>query len=220
MKWLNSLDEFLYEVMSWIVFFPKTMWSTVRRPLATMDYADRQLRLPQEEQYPDALSPPLFLALALMVAHAVATALGQTDALVADRHGLSGLINDQTSALLFRLLIFAAFPLLMALRFVRRQGLQLDRNTLRFPFYAQCYPAATFAFGLSLGFTLAHVGSGELRYSGYTLAGISLVHYAMVEARWFAAQLGTGLARGVGAAVFGLIEGFALLVVAGLLFAS
>lgn len=61
MKWLNSLDELLYGVMSWLVFYPLTLWRSLVRPLATMDYADRQLSLPEAEQYADALSPPLFL---------------------------------------------------------------------------------------------------------------------------------------------------------------
>ena len=26
MKWLSSLDEFLYEVMSWLPFFPLTLY--------------------------------------------------------------------------------------------------------------------------------------------------------------------------------------------------
>lgn len=30
MKWLNSLDELLYEVMSWLVFFPLTLWRALR----------------------------------------------------------------------------------------------------------------------------------------------------------------------------------------------
>jgi len=94
MKWLSSFDELLYEVISWLVFFPLTLWRVCRRPMAMMDYADRQLRLPEPEQYADALSPPLFLALSLGLAHLCATAFGEADDLVANRHGLAGLIID------------------------------------------------------------------------------------------------------------------------------
>lgn len=58
MKWLNSLDELLYEVMSWLVFYPLTLWRTLLQPIGMMKYADRQLDLPEAEQYTDALSPP------------------------------------------------------------------------------------------------------------------------------------------------------------------
>ena len=37
---LQSLDELLYEVMSWLVFYPITLWRTLVRPLKMMDYSD------------------------------------------------------------------------------------------------------------------------------------------------------------------------------------
>ena len=77
MKWLNSLDESLYEVMSWILFFQLTLLRTIVRPLRTMDEAVAQAALPTEDQYAALISPPLYLALALLLAHGVATALGR-----------------------------------------------------------------------------------------------------------------------------------------------
>ena len=68
MKWINSLDELLYEVMSWLLFFPLTLWRSIVHPFAMMDYADDQLALPDDQQYGAALSPPLFLAIALLMA--------------------------------------------------------------------------------------------------------------------------------------------------------
>ncbi|MET0372610.1 MAG: hypothetical protein ABW039_14700 [Sphingobium sp.] len=218
MKWLNSLDELLYEVMSWIVFFPKTLWRTIRRPIAMMDYADSQLVLPQEEQYAAALSPPLFLALAVMVAHAASAAMGEPDLILANNHGLAASINDQTSALLLRLVIFAAFPLLMALRLLRRKGQELERNTLRQPFYAQCYPAAAFALGFSLGMSLILLAWAPARIAGQLLAGAAVMQFLIVEMRWFASQLGIGRLKALGAAMIGLVEGFVLLFVVGYLF--
>jgi hypothetical protein len=88
MKWINSLDEILYEVMSWLVFFPLTLWRSVTRPLGMMNYADDQLTLSDSEQYAAALSPPLFLALSLLTAHGFSLALEQVDKIVADRNGL------------------------------------------------------------------------------------------------------------------------------------
>jgi hypothetical protein len=219
MKWLSSLDELLYEVMSWIVFFPLTLWRAVRRPLAMMDYAERQLALPPEAQYADAVSPPLFLALALVLAHATASALGEVDVLIANRHGLAGMVTDNTSALLVRLVIFAAFPLAMSVRLVRRLRLPLDRTALRNPFYAQCYPAAAFALALSMGATIAGAaGAGTAAtVGGGLLIVVAPVFYLVVQTRWFGARLGLGPVRAFAAAALGLLEGFALLLLAGYL---
>ncbi len=68
MKWINSLDEFLYEVMSWLLFFPLTLWRAVIRPLQTMETVRAQAALPDEQQYAELLSPPLFLTLGLLLA--------------------------------------------------------------------------------------------------------------------------------------------------------
>jgi hypothetical protein len=46
-QWLNSLDELLYEVRSWLVFYPITLWRVLRHPLATMHCAEDQLLLDQ-----------------------------------------------------------------------------------------------------------------------------------------------------------------------------
>lgn len=218
MKWLNSLDELLFEVMSWLIFFPLTLWRSLTRPLGMMAYADAQLALPEEDQYADAVSPPLFLALALLLAHAVATALGQTDAIIANRHGLSAMVDDQTSALLLRLVVFAIFPLVMALRLLRRRGTPVARATLRLPFYAQCYPTATFALALTIGTSLALVAQRSVHVAGLAIIVLAFVYFLAVKTRWFAAQLGTGWFRAFGAAALGAIEGFILFLIVGFLF--
>jgi hypothetical protein len=218
MKWLNSLDELLYEVMSWLVFYPLTLWRTLLHPLDTMDFADRQLRLPEAEQYLDAVSPPLFLALTLALAHVGATAFGETDAIVASNHGLAKMINDDTSALVFRVLVFAIFPLMMSVRLVRLRGQPLNRQSLRLPFYAQSYPAAVFALGLSLGTTLAGLPGYSVRIAGLALILFAFVYYLAVETRWFSVNAGIGKLRAFGSSIRALIESFVLLVVTGLLF--
>jgi len=217
MKWISSLDELLYEVMSWLLFLPLTLWRAITHPLAMMDYADTQLDLPETEQYSAALSPPLFLTLILLVAHGISTALGQSDAIVADRNGLAGMISDDASALALRVVIFAAFPLVAAARLVRRLNQPLNRNNLRTPFYAQCYPVTVFTLGLTVGTSLVHVGGQSLRIIGGLLITVSFLYYAVVETRWFAAKLGTGFLRSSGAMALSLIEGFGLLLAAGFL---
>jgi hypothetical protein len=217
MKWINSLDELLYEVMSWFLFFPVTLVRTIVRPLDMMRYADRQLGLPEAEQYDAALSPPLFLALALLLAHLVSFGLGETDKIVADKNGLASMINDDASALAFRLVVFGAFPLLAAVRSLRRQRVSLTRSSLRSPFYTQCYPAAVFALGLSLGVSISSLSAPQVDIIGRALIGLSVVYYAVSETRWFASHSTTGYLRAMGATGLVLLQGLLLLLTLGFL---
>ena len=218
MKWLSSLDELLYEVMSWLVFYPLTLWRTVIRPLAMMAYADRQLALPEADQYADAISPPLFLALTLALTHGFAEALGERDAIVASHRGLAGLVSDDSSALVLRLVVFAIFPLVMSVRTVRGRGVPLNRATLRMPFYAQCYPAAVFAMGLSGGTAIATSHWPHGATIGTAIALAAMLYYLVVETLWFRARRSTGIVPALASAILGLLEGFVLLLLIAVLF--
>ena len=220
MKWLNSLDELLYEVMSWLAFYPLTLWRAAVRPLSMMAYADRQLALPEAEQYSEAISPPLFLALTLAIAHGIEEALGVTDRIVASHRGLAGLVSDDSSALVLRLLVFAIFPLVMSVRLVRGQGVHLNRSSLRMPFYANCYPASLFALGISIGTTIATLHWPPGRMVGSAMASAALIHYVVVETCWFKSQRPIGVMVAFASAIVGLIEGFALLLLVAILFRS
>jgi hypothetical protein len=218
MKWLNSLDELLYEVMSWLLFFPLTLWQAIFRPIETMDQIKREAALPDDQQYASILSPPLFLALALLLSHTVSTALGQTDQIIVNRHGLAGLVNDNASALVLRVVVFAAFPLFLAARLVRARKIKLDRGSLRQPFYEQCYPAAIFALGISTGTSLGLDHHLPVRTVGQWLVATSIVNFWLVESRWFAKVLGIGYARAAGSVLLGMLEGALFLLCVGFLF--
>ena len=218
MKWLGSLDELLYEVMSWLLFFPLTLWRASVRPFWTMAEVARQAGLPDGEQYGAVLSPPLFLSLGLLLAHAISTALGETDAIIANRHGLASLVDDNASALVLRVVVFAAFPLFLSARLIRAQRLPLDRATLRQPFHEQCYPAAVFAVGLSLGTSFALLPRPEPHAFGQALIAATLLNYLVVETRWFRRKLGCGVLRALASVSLGTLEGAVFLLVVGFLF--
>jgi hypothetical protein len=219
MAWLSSLDELLYEVMSWILFLPITLWRTLRHPLGMMDYADAELaRLDEKTQYQDALSPPLFLTLCLLLGHALSSALGETDALIASNHGMAALVGDQTSALLLRVILFGAFPLFMAARLVRKQGVGLTRGALKPAFYAHCYPAGLLALVMGGGATLLDLQRPGWQLPGLALILLALLAYGTVSAIWFARRLHQPVWRGFVYASFSMVEALALVVVIALLF--
>lgn len=218
MQLLKSLDDLLFEIMSWLIFYPVTFWRTIRHPWRMMDYASRELRDAADKQYDDTLSPPLFLLLTLFLSHAIELAVVGESNLIESKHGLAALVSDDTSLLMLRLLIFSIFPLLMAVRLVRRQKGGLTRETLRGPFYAQCYLAGPFALVVGLGGLISQLGWSWSRPAGWALMGVAFLWYGGFQARWFARKLHVSLGRAFGIASFGMVECVvAILVVAPLL---
>lgn len=191
MKILKSLEEFLYEVMTWLVFYPRTMWLALRRPLTMMNYADSELHDRTAEQYTDTLSPPLFLVLTIIISHGLELALVGQSKLVTDTAGLSALISDDTNLIIFRAICFSLFPLMTALLLLWRQKTKLDRETLRPPFYSQCYIAAPFA--LMSGIVTITIGNPDdrVRLAAAAVMLVVVVWYLAIQTCWFAQHLKT-----------------------------
>jgi hypothetical protein len=206
MQLLNSLDELLYEVMSWLIFYPVTMWRALRHPLAIMDYADTELREQGADQYTATLSPPLFLLLSVLLSHGVELALVGDSPIVRENQGLAGLISDDTSLLALRLLLFSIFPLIMSLMLVRRRKLGLNRDTLKPPFYSQCYVAAPFMLLIGIAATIAQLGQIWSPVAAVALVAAALLWFGSLQTSWFARHLAVSLPRGFLIASIAMIE--------------
>ena len=209
MKWIASLDEVLFELMSWLVFWPVTLVRTAFGPLAMMRYADAQLLRPEKEQYAEALSPPVFLILTLVVAHLAGVALGQPDVILNNQRGVAGLVTNDTAAVAVRLVMFAAFPLLFSVILLAARRQTLSRSSLQFPFYAQCYPATVFAAVLVVA---AEVGLLRLGPDG--LPGLLILAAVLwllaVETLWFRREHGFSWASALAMGLAGLVAGVAI----------
>ena len=221
MQWLRSLDDLLYEVMAWLVFFPMTLWRSISRPLTMMNYADWELRDKEEEQFTETLSPPLFLILSLLISHGIGLSLGGgTNPILASNRGLASLISDNTTLLLLRIVLFSIFPLMLAVRFVRASHTQLTRDGLKAPFYAQCYAAAPLALIVGVGTALAHSRFAWLNGVAAVVVALAIVVYLIVQARWFSQHLETGMGRGMLNAAGGLFTALVLALGIAILFAG
>jgi hypothetical protein len=219
MKWLNSFGDLLYEVMSWLIFYPITLWRTVTRPLETMRYSDQELHDSEDEQFTDTLNPPLFLILSLLLTQAIDVALGGgTNPIVAQKTGLAGFISDDTTLLALRLILFSMFPLMMATRFLRAKRIKLTRQRLKGPFYAQCYACAPFALFLGIGISLGHTTIPGAHVLGPLLAVAALVAYLVAETLWFSNHLQQTRSRGLLNAMRAFVEGAVAAIAMGLLF--
>lgn len=203
---LQSLDELLYEVMSWLIFYPITLWRTLIHPLKMMDYSDLEQGDSEDQQYTDTLSPPLFLLLSLIIVHAAELALIGNDAVVTSKVGLSALVSTNTDLIMLRIVSYSLFAVLMATRLLRARKVELTRETLRAPLYSQCYVVALLAilFGASeVLIRLAHVWS---LVAGLMLALLALLWFGTLQTAWFVQHLKCSRLRAFGHASRAMVE--------------
>lgn len=187
MKLLKSLEELLYELASWIIFYPLTLWRSVATPLVMMKYADTELADREEDQYDDALSPPLFMLITLLIAQGVSFAIPSTvDATE------PGALSSGSNLLIARGVLFSMFPLVMAVTLLRRKSVRLTRTALRPPFYSQCFVAAPFAFMIGLSADLFYMPDGQGLEAGLAVLALSTIWYVQLQVRWFCRDLNIG----------------------------
>ncbi|BBK29388.1 hypothetical protein EDC65_2568 [Stella humosa] len=217
-QFLNSLDELLYELMSWFVFFPVTMWRLLRHPIATMRYAEEQLRLDENRQYRGTVSPPIMLILTVAVTQCIDLAVDNTNPIVTSHQGLAELISDNTSLFLLRLVLFGSFAILLATRKVQRSAVDLDRDSLKPAFYAQCYAIAPFALLVSSGTIALGHALLPVQVLGLTALVAAFLFYGAVQVRWFQQALDQSVFRSIVDAAIGMIGSFAITLGLALLF--
>lgn len=191
---IRSLEELLYEVMGWLVFYPRTLWRVVANPVSMMRYSDREQAGAPEQQFADTLSPPLFLMLTILVAHGFALSMGAK--LPEARTAIARmLLGSEQNLLILRSILFSIFALVAATTLIKRRHSPLDRTTLRLPFFAQCYLTAPFALAVSVSATLAGMPTPGVRLAGTILTLAGVIWYVWVETRWFRIELELGPGR-------------------------
>jgi hypothetical protein len=219
-KILRSLEEFLFEVISWLLFFPLTLWRVLRSPLRMADHAVRELGEEEQSRFSDSVSPPMFLILAVILAHALELGLHEIIPGPANALGQM-LVGNEQGLLLYRAVVFSVWPLLGAVAYLRGTDQVLDRETLRPPFFALCFLTGPFAIAFSGGSAFGRQESDVSTLVGGAIMLAAVVWYVVVQARWFAHLLGIGLARALGIAVAAFVTGSLLnLLIGGVLLAA
>jgi hypothetical protein len=212
---IRSLEELLYEAMTWLLFYPVTLWRCLTRPLEVMRYTTEELLEAPEERFTESVSPPLFLMLSVLLAHLVEVSVGIR--IPTENAGEMGkaIIGSEQNLLLFRSFVFALFPLVMATGVVLRKGLKLDRDTLKGPFYRQCYFAGPYCLFVSSGLVLSRHPDPRLHVAGLAIAALATLWYLQVEIRWLRLELAHSWPRAIalGTGLF-LIAALLTLVVA------
>ena len=204
-KIIRSIEEFLYEAMTWLLFYPRTFWRCVTHPDWIIAYTDKELGETPGEQFTDLISPPLFLIISIVIAHGVEVALGNR----LPRTSMP-LLNQITASeenlLIFRAILYSVFPLVMATGLLHTRGTPIDRETLRSPFFLQCYLAAPFAVVTSSAVAFLSAQGPTYHVIGGLLLALALLWYVVVETRWMYHHIQQGWWR-----AFGLALGYLLL---------
>lgn len=214
LKILRSVEELLYEVMSWLVFYPRTLWLTLRHPLRTMRYSDREQHDRPERQYLETLSPPLFLVLSIALSHGIEVVAGLKLPEMHEPMAASLLSSDQ-NLVIFRALMFSTHPLLFAVLFLWLSGRRLDRETLRPPFFAQCYLSGATSIMVGLAGTGIRYPNDALTVAGLVLITASTVWYLAIQRSWLMRIDGMTKWRAFGWALAGFVTATGLVLGAG-----
>lgn len=217
-KLIQSLDELVYEVLSWLLFFPRTLWLLVRRPVTTMISVEGELAEDATTQFDDQIGPPLFLALTLTLIHIVELQVVGQASEVTSKEGINRFISNDTNLLVMRIVLFGLLPLTAARRLLKVQGARLEKEALRAPFYAQCYAAAIYAILINAGyFVMAATGIAHPLAWGLALIALGVLWFLVVETIWFRRKLAVGPGKGLWNAVIALLEWFGILLLIGII---
>ncbi|TGY33038.1 hypothetical protein [Stenotrophomonas maltophilia] len=187
LKLLRSLEEFLYELCTWFVFFPRTLYRVVVHPRRMAQYVNTELTQKLDRQFDDAISPPMFLMLSVLVAHGVELVMHQQ--IVGTGVLSRSVFGNEESLLLYRSITFAIWPLVTTTHLLRRKQLPMTRESLRRPFFMQCYLTAPFAVALSTSMVFVRLPGALSTTLGVTVGVIAALWYVAVQAVWLKVAL-------------------------------
>jgi len=183
---LRSLEEFLYELVGWLVFYPRTLWRVLVRPGEVARYTRREFAKDPEHRFADAISPVLMLILSVVLAHALEMAMRTAPLSLSGPLGKL-LFSSEQGLLLTRSAVFCIFALGAALSTLWRQRLPINRDTLREPFSIQAFLACPFVLLLAVSQAVGGSGTAEARGWGAAIGVAAVVWYLWARTRTFVA---------------------------------
>lgn len=183
---LRSLEEFLYELVGWVVFYPRTFWQILVRPGAIARYTHEELGKPLESRFQSTISPVLMLILTVAIGHGLELALRVALPPTASPVGRI-LFGSEEGIMLTRSAIACLYALGAALGTLRRQRVKVTRETLREPFSLHAFLACPFVLVLAAGNLLAMAADERWKSCGYALQGLAVAWYLWARTTAFRA---------------------------------
>ena len=213
LKILKSFEEFVYEALLWIILLPRTLVRIVVRPRRMCAYAAAELTRDDDARFNEAMSPPLLLILCILLAHFIDLGVRTQDSVASDTLA-NVLLGSEQNLLLYRTIAFGVWALAGATYFLIRTGVPIGRDSLRVPFYEQCYLVAPFALVVSVGTSLMLANREEADIA--VLATLSAaLWFWIAQAGWIARRAQLSLWRAAVAATVILLIGAAINAVVG-----
>ncbi len=201
---IRSLEELLYEMMSWLIFYPRTLWRILLRPDAATRYSEDEQDDSPADRYADSLSPPLLLMITLVITHLLGLGVGMEAPRAVGELGTS-LVKSPQNLLMMRAMIFAIIPLVIAGLSLNKRGIAIDRQTLRMPFYSQCFLLTPFALVLQ-GALLLYRLPGFGPPASAALGATAMAWFRWAQTQWVARRLQRSTAGAFGwALIFTLL---------------
>ncbi len=219
-KIAKGIEELIYDVMLWIIFYPYTLARVVLRPLHMMRYVTDEMAKPGEDQFANSISPPLFLFLSILLGWLIVPIdpelLKHVNAQGAQISPAMKLIAESlTNLIAFRVAVFCSFALLGALIYEWRTPGGINRETFRAPVFQQCYITAPMALLVSAAMTVLGLGGTtedeQVRAGLWLLVGLASIIWAIIaQYRFFRHIAGSGVVAAMLWAITVIFGGFAI----------
>lgn len=206
MNLLKSFEDFVFEIVGWLYFYPRTMWLSLVRPSQMMAYADDELDDRPADRYESTVSPPLFLLITILLATWMSDSISGPD----NPADTPEFLLDWKNSLVLTACIFSIYPLMLALSLLRQQKRPIDRRALRAPFYSQCFVASPFALLNALAMALFVLETQNAMIAGIAIFFAALLWYFALQTRWFASELQVSVPRAAWVAGSSIAAGFAV----------
>lgn len=208
LKLLKSFEEFVYEALTWLILVPRTLLRIVTSPLRMTAYVDEEMDK-DETRFKAAVSSPLLLILCVLLAHFIDLAMRAGSAEKTSTLGGVILASEQ-NLLLYRTIAFGVWALAGAICLLGTVRQPIDRETLRRPFYEQCYFVAPFALAVSIGSSLLLMQPVWTDVVAVAITLIATVWFFVVEAAWLRRRGHVSIWRALPAACLVVLSGSCL----------
>lgn len=171
----KAIEQGVYDVMMWILFYPYTLVRVILRPVRMMRFVLTETNADPETAFGSAMRPALFLLISLILGSMLVPLSDSALAIMRQTELGVALADSWLRLMVFRMVSFSFFPLAGAVIFEQFRVGRMTRDSLRVPFYQQCYICAPFALVLSP--FMAHLDRGE---------DAPVIVLALVTTAWFA----------------------------------
>jgi hypothetical protein len=171
------IEQGVYDVMMWILFFPLTVLRMIVSPRRTLRYVREQAALDPDTAFSDAMRPALFLAIAIILGSFISP--DDIDVLRATTSSALGkmVYGSWTSITAFSMIALCLVPLVGALLLDLLTPGKVSRESLRVPFDQQCYIGAPSILVLTL---LGGIGPSLLGIAASGIAAAAALAWVVV----------------------------------------